>query len=160
MKFEKGNKYSVGNKNNLGRKMTALQKSKISISLKGKNTWAKGVKLSEETKKKIRNGKLGKKFTEAHKMAISNAHINRPEWRGGSWDYWKKQTLLRENYTCQVCQFRDEEIAEVDHILPKSLYPELRLDLNNLQVLCPNCHRRKTNREAKMCNSKKKKNHN
>lgn len=53
----------------------------------------------------------------------------------------------RDNYTCKVCGLRDEEIMAVDHIKPKSIYPELAREIKNLQTLCPNCHVRKTNKE-------------
>ena len=70
-------------------------------------------------------------------------------WKGGDWRYVKKQALIRDDYTCQMCSFREVEIMEVDHILSKSLHPELSLDLENLMTLCPNCHRRKTIRDIK-----------
>lgn len=42
---------------------------------------------------------------------------------------------------------KDEVIVILDHIKPKSIYPELRFEMTNLQTLCPNCHARKTNAE-------------
>jgi hypothetical protein len=72
-----------------------------------------------------------------------------PSWAGGADKYWKRQALIRDDYTCRVCGLRDPEIMEVDHIVPKSVVPELRHELNNLVTLCPNDHRRKTNREKK-----------
>ncbi len=49
---------------------------------------------------------------------------------------------------------REPEIMTADHILPKSMYPELKFELNNLITLCPNCHARKTIREKKIHNYK------
>lgn len=69
-------------------------------------------------------------------------------WRGGkSYAFRKKAVLLRDNYTCVMCGHREQPIMEVDHIKPKRDFPELALEMNNLVTLCPNCHRRKTNRE-------------
>ncbi len=65
-------------------------------------------------------------------------------WKGGTWPYWRKQALMRDEYVCQICGFSDKEIMQVDHILPAKYYPELYLDINNLQVVCPNYHARKT----------------
>jgi 5-methylcytosine-specific restriction endonuclease McrA len=70
-----------------------------------------------------------------------------PSWAGGADKYWQRQAKIIDNYTCRVCGLRDPEIMEVDHIIPKSIAPELRHELNNLVTLCPNDHRRKTNRE-------------
>jgi 5-methylcytosine-specific restriction endonuclease McrA len=33
----------------------------------------------------------------------------------------------------------------VDHILPRSKFPELELDIDNLQVLCEECNLAKSN---------------
>ena len=74
---------------------------------------------------------------------------NNPVWSGGGDKYWQRQALIRDDYTCQKCGVREPDIMEVDHIIPKSVAPELRHELNNLVTLCPNDHRRKTNREKK-----------
>lgn len=50
----------------------------------------------------------------------------------------------------KICNFSNLEIMEVDHIKPKSLFPEEQNNLDNLITLCPNCHRRKTNQEIKI----------
>ena len=86
------------------------------------------------------------KMKETFKRTGILAGSNNPNWSGGS-SYFVNQSLKRDNYTCRVCGLKDDEIMEVDHIKPKSIYPELKNDLNNLQTLCPNCHRRKFIRE-------------
>jgi len=68
-----------------------------------------------------------------------------PNWIGGGWLTVRKQILLEQDYTCQVCSLREPDIMEVNHKLERSVYPELAHDKNNMEVLCPNCHRRKTN---------------
>lgn len=71
-----------------------------------------------------------------------------PNWRGGkSYAFKKKVALLRDNYSCLMCGHREPAIMEVDHIKPKCQFPELALEMSNLVTLCPNCHRRKSNRE-------------
>ena len=70
-------------------------------------------------------------------------------WTGGNQKYWNRQCKIRDDYTCQICGFREPEIMVADHILPKSMYPELKFEMNNLVTLCPNCHARKTQREKK-----------
>ena len=63
---------------------------------------------------------------------------------------WRNKVFLRDNFTCQICGLRDEEIMEVDHIRPKAIAPELYTEPTNLICICPNCHRRKTNRDIKI----------
>ena len=38
-----------------------------------------------------------------------------------------------------------QTVLHVDHIKPRSKYPELALDPNNLQVLCKDCNLGKSN---------------
>lgn len=49
----------------------------------------------------------------------------------------------------QLCGLGEPAIMEVDHIKPKSQFPELAKDIENLVTLCPNDHHRKTNKEAR-----------
>ncbi len=76
-----------------------------------------------------------------------------PRWTGGKWLYVRRECLKRDNYTCSVCGLKEEGLMDIDHIKPKSKYPELALELSNLQTICPNCHKRKSNKEAKITNT-------
>jgi 5-methylcytosine-specific restriction endonuclease McrA len=65
--------------------------------------------------------------------------------------YWSKpwrnlriQVLNRYGYVCMKCG--SQELLHVDHIKPRSLYPELELCFNNMQVLCQKCNIGKSNR--------------
>lgn len=75
---------------------------------------------------------------------ISSSGENHSRWIGGCWLTVRKMVLTEQDYTCQNCGFRDMEIMEVNHKLPKSRYPELSRDRENLETLCPNCHRKKS----------------
>ena len=106
----------------------------------------KGVyKRSEEVRRKQserQKGKIPKNFNLLQ-------YIHR---KGGCEDWLKKQAKIRDDYTCQICGLRDIEIMETDHTKPKGDYPQFAKDLDNLMTLCPNCHRRKTNRENRARN--------
>lgn len=64
-------------KSHLGNEITEEHRKKISEALKGKNTWSKGKKLSEETKEKIRKTLKGRVFSEEHRKKISEACKNK-----------------------------------------------------------------------------------
>ncbi len=68
-----------------------------------------------------------------------------------SWD-WKKlryEALKIHGTRCQCCGWQpgdtDHGRLVVDHIKPRSKFPALQLDLNNLQVLCNDCNMGKSN---------------
>lgn len=93
----------------------------------------------------------GYKATKEHKNRIRKAHVGEggASWRGGHIGWYTLKAKIRDNYTCQICGLRDEEIVEVDHIKPKKKFPKLSKVLENMITLCPNCHARKTKRERK-----------
>lgn len=55
------------------------------------------------------------------------------------WLTLRYQILLKYGRKCMCCNTTEGEI-HVDHIKPRSKYPELALDPDNLQVLCKACN--------------------
>lgn len=80
---------------------------------------------------------------------INHTGEKNQNWIGGGWLLVRKEVLAEQDYTCQSCGLREPEIMEVNHKLERCEYPELARDKNNMEVLCPNCHRRKTNQFLK-----------
>lgn len=78
---------------------------------------------------------------------------------GGSIDFFNSNTWQRLRFEvlaeadgcCTLCgrSYREHGIAlEVDHIKPRSRFPNLALDKDNLQVMCFDCNRGKGNRDT------------
>ena len=67
------------------------------------------------------------------------------EWRALRYD-----ALKAANGACQLCGSGPHpgKPLHVDHIKPKSRYPELALNPSNLQVLCADCNLGKSNRDT------------
>ena len=63
------------------------------------------------------------------------------------WTKLRYQALLAADGRCKCCGASAVDGAElhVDHIKPKSLYPELTFEFTNLQVLCRDCNMGKSN---------------
>lgn len=58
------------------------------------------------------------------------------------WRHVRYRALKLHGGACQCCGNRAStgKPLHVDHIKPRSKFPELELDLNNLQVLCKDCN--------------------
>ncbi|MEP1079574.1 HNH endonuclease [Leptolyngbya sp. PL-A3] len=86
-------------------------------------------------------------------------------WQGSSnWHQWRMHQLERQGWKCVCCDkqmgfgektylangdFRLEpQHPTVEHILPKSLFPELALDLQNLVMVCWACNKKKGSKMA------------
>lgn len=65
------------------------------------------------------------------------------------WRELRYEALKINGGKCQLCGCGRAEGKKihVDHIKPRSKYPELELDLTNLQVLCEDCNLGKSNRD-------------
>jgi len=63
------------------------------------------------------------------------------------WQEVRYIALSLSNGRCSLCGAAATDGVEihVDHIKPRSKYPELQFDLNNLQILCVDCNIGKSN---------------
>ena len=62
-----------------------------------------------------------------------------PFYDSRQWQGLRYRALRLYGRTCMACNRTDGEM-HVDHIKPKSRYPELALDFDNLQILCRTCN--------------------
>lgn len=63
---------------------------------------------------------------------------------------WRKlryEAFAKYGNKCQCCGASPETgaVLHVDHIKPKSIYPELAFNIDNLQILCEDCNMGKSN---------------
>ena len=67
--------------------------------------------------------------------------------RSYEWRVVRMKVLKRDGARCACCGAtpHDGRVMNVDHIKPRGMYPELALDMNNLQVLCHECNHGKSN---------------
>lgn len=62
------------------------------------------------------------------------------------WLQLRYKTLTKYGRQCMCCGNKPPNcVIHVDHIKPRSLYPELELSLDNLQILCADCNLGKSN---------------
>lgn len=113
----------IGNKSNLGRKLTEEHKLKVRLSLRGEKHW----------------NWQGGKTKENH---IRRNRIEYTEWR--------KAVFERDGYKCKIANSDCVHEVHAHHILRFSEYPEIRYDLNNGITLCKNHHPLKRSHEQEL----------
>ena len=67
-------------------------------------------------------------------------------YRCREWLELRYNVLVKYGRKCLACG--NAGIMHVDHILPRSLHPQLELQFDNLQVLCENCNIGKSNKDS------------
>lgn len=76
------------------------------------------------------------------KTSIANAQF----YTSWQWSKLRFEILKKYGPRCMLCGETEGKIV-VDHIKPRSKYPELELDPDNMQVLCDTCNRGKGNKD-------------
>lgn len=61
-----------------------------------------------------------------------------PFYLSSRWKAARLSALQRDCYWCQRCQKRPANI--VHHLVPRTVNPDLELELSNLQSVCSTCH--------------------
>lgn len=115
-KVKKGKpiKHFIENKEEISRKLSEALKGKPQPNLRGEKHWNwQGGKTAIQTK--VRNS-----------LEIKN---------------WRRAVFERDNYTCKICLKRGSRLV-ADHILPFSVFPELRFDVANGRTICRECDKK------------------
>lgn len=90
---------------------------------------------------------LYKLYEKGEDELIKKGDSNDGFYSSPAWRKMKQTVLFVFGKVCMKC--KSTKNIHVDHIKPRSLYPELELDINNMQVLCRPCNCAKSNRGAK-----------
>ena len=79
------------------------------------------------------------------KVRVKTSFYESREWREVRY-----KALVKNNGKCECCGSgkHNGKILHVDHILPRSLFPDRELDVTNLQVLCEDCNLGKSNKDV------------
>jgi len=97
--------------------------------------------LSGNRRKPVNKNKRKKTKRTKRKQRKQVTFYESKEWRE-----LRYQALKLHGRQCLCCGQKAPNVElHVDHIKPRSKFPELELDINNLQVLCKDCNLGKSN---------------
>ena len=71
-------------------------------------------------------------------MSEDNFYQSKP------WKRLREKVLLKWPRVCMKCKSKDN--IEVDHVLPRSIFPSLALSFSNMGLLCKKCNQEKSAR--------------
>ncbi|TEA54648.1 HNH endonuclease [Bacillus sp. BH2] len=105
-----------------------------------RNKISKGRYCEEHKRNKLPRKKKDKKNIYHHE--------NKSFYRTDEWKYVRSQVYEREKGYCQRCgRFVFGRSAHVHHIIPIKQDETLKLEINNLMLLCPKCHIKEENED-------------
>lgn len=122
----------------LGRKKHKYKNKVINKGTYYRNIFAPELTATPEVKFKQRSAKLGK--YKNNNTTLSYGATRQLEMGRDAYKNLRKQTFIRDNFTCQMCKVRGGSL-EMDHIKEWKNYPELRYELSNCRTLCKSCHK-------------------
>jgi hypothetical protein len=102
----------------------------------------KGIYFSDKPKKPKFNKKNLKKYIKPAPKYTKG--MESEFYKTNEWKDLRKRVFRRYGHRCMRCG-HESKTMHIDHIKPRSKYPELELVFNNLQVLCKPCNMEKSN---------------
>jgi len=83
-----------------------------------------------------------------NEVALALRKTSDPFIRSIEWLQLRKEAIAKYGLVCCKCGRENSRKfpINIDHIKPRKLYPELALDIENLQPLCGPCNKAKGNR--------------
>lgn len=125
-----------------------IKESTWSKLLSIKANKCKQIKLSNKEKKKAKKQSYKYKIPEIRNVEVkpySHPELGTNEYsKFYSSTAWRqlRYLALKNAGGCQCCGAKASDGVQihVDHIKPRSRYPELELSLDNIQVLCEDCN--------------------
>jgi hypothetical protein len=148
-----GKHYNLGKQPWLGKHHTKESIEKMSLANKGKHyspetEFKKGVIPANKGTKspwlseRNRLNNPTKRGADSHLWKGGITPINTKFRNSTEYQIWRKAIFERDNYTCQECG-QIGGYLNAHHIKPFSMFPKLRLDMNNGITLCKECHKTK-----------------
>ena len=106
-------------------------------------------RASQQGKEEAKNNIIVKRRKKVIKKIIERGgEVNNDSfYLSDSWLDIKRKVHKLYGRGCMKCKKEGIE-THIDHIMPRSLYPSLELDIHNLQILCRKCNMEKSNKNS------------
>ena len=110
--------------------------------------------LGRRENQKVAKLRIERESAEARAKYAEERKANGGEasfYDSNKWQRLRYQVLLESDGRCKLCGRSTREhgvIMHVDHIKPRSRFPNLSMVKSNLQVLCEDCNRGKANHDT------------
>ena len=126
------------------------QRLEITNALEDSKKFREAMKISE--RKKSRSERMKGDDNPMRRLDVRKKISNRNKLKVGIHAYGYKngnsfvsgEVKRRDNFKCKRCGCDDITILQVDHDVPLRVDRSLEFVISNLQLLCPNCHARKS----------------
>lgn len=109
------------------------------------------IKLADTSRKPVYTEPTPKKKkAPAAPLTVEGVDVRSKEFlQTWTWRELRYKTLQRYGRACLCCGASPQTgaVIHVDHIKPRSLFPELAMDPDNLQTLCADCNVGKSNKD-------------
>lgn len=125
-----------GKKIGLDRIFKALPKPITPKKEKKASTLRKRIKQLEKQNRRLRKKHPTPEERKPH-----------PFYDSREWRELRYSAIKKYGRKCMAC-LSTEKTIHVDHIKPRSKFPDLALELSNLQILCADCNLGKSNKDA------------
>lgn len=97
-------------------------------------------------------GQIGAKLIQQQKSIIvtKQLEVRKEKYKDSfytsrAWLSVRYDAIIRSTRECELCGSKEKPL-HVDHIKPRSKFPELELSISNLQILCAQCNLGKSNK--------------
>ncbi|KGH72099.1 hypothetical protein X282_08480 [Oenococcus oeni IOEB_0608] len=92
-----------------------------------------------------------KRYDKTKRVATPIKREQHKFYKSKQWQDLRTVVLNKQHYLCQYCltEGRVTQGNTIDHTIPINFDPTKKDDVNNLNVICPECHRLKTDWEYK-----------
>lgn len=109
--------------------------------------WAVNPKKATKQKKEDPKARARKKAERIARKKLSDEQIKNGFYKSREWKAARYAAFELHGNKCQCCGASPQTgaVLHVDHIKPRSLYPEHALNAENLQILCEDCNIGKSN---------------